>query len=154
MAALRPSSCPTVRSFSPTGQNANAPRSKSARSRVTGQGWLAVEVDLYDRSLDQLSQALAVARTQICGLLVALVGTVIQERTRISEEDAAALFREAQTKDATAASMDSLWTPWIPASECGNPWESMYAIGCGIVHEIKDVSIPPGSPVVSLVFQR
>lgn len=58
------------------------------------------------------------------------IGAIIQERTHISEADAAALFRDAQTKD------------------------SAYAVSTGIVHEVKDVAIPAGSPVVSLVFQR
>jgi hypothetical protein len=40
------------------------------------------------------------------------------------------LFLEAQTKDAA------------------------YAVGAGIVHEVKDVEIPVGAPVVALVFQR
>lgn len=58
------------------------------------------------------------------------IGSVIVERTKIDPDAVAALFREAQTKDAA------------------------YAIGCGIVDEIKDVKIPPGSPIYSLVFQR
>jgi ATP-dependent protease ClpP protease subunit len=58
------------------------------------------------------------------------IGSIIQERTQITETDVAALFAEAQTKDAT------------------------YAVGTGIVHEVKDVSIPAGSPIVSLVFRR
>ncbi len=58
------------------------------------------------------------------------IGKIISERTEISSEDAAKLFLEAQTKDAT------------------------YAAGCGIINEIKDVQIPAGSTVVSLVFQR
>lgn len=58
------------------------------------------------------------------------IGSIITERTKISEDDAKALFREAQTKDAT------------------------YAISMGIIHEIRDVQIPVGGPVISLVFQR
>jgi ATP-dependent Clp protease, protease subunit len=58
------------------------------------------------------------------------IGSVIKERTKISEDDIAKLFLEMQTKDAT------------------------FAAGCGIVDEIRDVQIPPGSPIVSLVFQR
>ncbi|HLX69198.1 MAG TPA: ATP-dependent Clp protease proteolytic subunit [Verrucomicrobiae bacterium] len=58
------------------------------------------------------------------------IGSIITERTKISEEDASALFREAQTKDAA------------------------YAVSMGIVHEIRDVQIPVGGPVISLVFQR
>ncbi|MEN3280087.1 MAG: ATP-dependent Clp protease, protease subunit [Solirubrobacteraceae bacterium] len=55
---------------------------------------------------------------------------IIAEHTTLSSEQIEPLFREAQTKDAT------------------------YAVGAGLVHEIKDVEIPPGSPVVALVFQR
>ncbi len=58
------------------------------------------------------------------------IGDIIAERTRISKEDVAKLFLEAQTKDAT------------------------FAAGCGIVDEVRDVQIPTGSPVVALVFQR
>jgi len=47
------------------------------------------------------------------------------ERDAISK-----LFLEAQTKDAT------------------------FALGCGIVKEIKDVNVPPGATVVPLIFQR
>jgi ATP-dependent Clp protease, protease subunit len=58
------------------------------------------------------------------------IGTIITERTKLDEKVVATLFSEAQTKDAT------------------------FAVSTGIVHEIKDVQIPPGSQVVSLVFQR
>jgi ATP-dependent Clp protease, protease subunit len=58
------------------------------------------------------------------------IGDIINERTNLEAEQIEGLFREAQTKDAA------------------------YAVGVGIVHEIKDVEIPPGSPIVSLVFQR
>jgi hypothetical protein len=58
------------------------------------------------------------------------IGQILQERTQIAAEQAEALFREAQTKDVT------------------------YAIGCGIVHEIRDIQIPAGNPIVSLVFKR
>ena len=58
------------------------------------------------------------------------IGSIIEERTNLGKDEVAELFLEAKTKDAA------------------------YAIGCGIVHEVKDVSIPVGSPVVSLVFQR
>lgn len=58
------------------------------------------------------------------------IGSIIKERTRLTEEEIGKLFLEAQTKDATFAS------------------------GCGIVDEVRDVQIPPGSPVISLVFQR
>ena len=58
------------------------------------------------------------------------IGSIIEERTTLSNEQIEGLFREAQTKDAT------------------------FAVSTGIVHEIKDVQIPPGSNVVSLVFKR
>jgi ATP-dependent protease ClpP protease subunit len=58
------------------------------------------------------------------------IGSVIAERTKISKDDIDRLFLEAQTKDAA------------------------FAAGCGIVDEVRDVQIPMGSPVVSLVFQR
>jgi ATP-dependent Clp protease, protease subunit len=58
------------------------------------------------------------------------IGSIITERTQLGEEDVSALFREAQTKDAA------------------------FAVSSGIIHEIKDVQIPVGGPVISLVFQR
>lgn len=58
------------------------------------------------------------------------IGAVIEDRTNLTSRQVTFLFRRAQTKD--------------PA----------YAAGCGIIHEIKDVEIPAGSPVVSLVFQH
>ncbi|HYN08493.1 MAG TPA: ATP-dependent Clp protease proteolytic subunit [Vicinamibacterales bacterium] len=58
------------------------------------------------------------------------IGEILQERTQLTDEQVQRLFLEAQTKDAA------------------------FAIGCGIVHEVRDVQIPPGGPVVSLVFQR
>ena len=58
------------------------------------------------------------------------IGSVIEDRTRIEKDAIADLFREAKTKDAA------------------------FAVGCGIVNEIRDVKIPPGGPIYSLVFQR
>jgi ATP-dependent Clp protease protease subunit len=58
------------------------------------------------------------------------IAAVIEERTNLDASKIEPLFLEAQTKDAT------------------------YAIGVGIVHEIKDVEIPRGAPVIALVFQR
>jgi ATP-dependent protease ClpP protease subunit len=58
------------------------------------------------------------------------IGSIITERTKLDEKVVAGLFSEAQTKDAT------------------------FAVGAGIVHEVKNVQIPPGSNVISLVFQR
>jgi hypothetical protein len=58
------------------------------------------------------------------------IGSIIKERTHLDEPAIASLFLEAQTKDAG------------------------FAVGCGIVHEIREVQIPAGCPVVPLVFQR
>lgn len=58
------------------------------------------------------------------------IGAIIRERTDIDESQIGDLFREARTKDAD------------------------YARSVGIVHDIRDVQIPFGSPVLSLVFQR
>lgn len=58
------------------------------------------------------------------------IGAIIEERTTLSGADVEALFQHAQTKDAA------------------------YAVGAGIVHEIKDIEFAPGVPVLSLVFQR
>jgi ATP-dependent protease ClpP protease subunit len=58
------------------------------------------------------------------------IGTVIRERTNLQDRAIRSLFREAQTKDST------------------------FAVSSGIVHEVRDVQIPPGAPIVSLVFQR
>jgi hypothetical protein len=57
------------------------------------------------------------------------IGTVIRERTNLQDKAIRALFREAQTKDTT------------------------YAASKGIIHDIRGVQIPPGAPVVSLVFK-
>ena len=58
------------------------------------------------------------------------IASVLTERSRLTEQEATSLFIEAQTKDAT------------------------YAIGHGIVHEIRDVQIPIGAPIASLTFER
>jgi ATP-dependent Clp protease, protease subunit len=58
------------------------------------------------------------------------IGSIITERTKITEEQAAGLFTEAQTKDAA------------------------YAVGSGIVDEIRDIQIPAGCPTYALVFKR
>lgn len=74
----------------------------------------------------------SVCREKLKGILVEhkRIGTVIRERTNLKDKTIRTLFREAQTKD------------------------SAYAISSGIVHEIREVSIPTGAPVISLVFQR
>ena len=58
------------------------------------------------------------------------IGSIIAQHTNLSAREIAGLFREAKTKDA--------------------PW----AIDKGIIHEIRDVQITSGCPVISLVFQR
>ena len=58
------------------------------------------------------------------------IGSIIAERTKLDQKVVEGLFTEAQTKDAA------------------------FAAGSGIVHEIKEVQIPAGSNVISLVFQR
>jgi len=58
------------------------------------------------------------------------IGAVIAGRSGVSEDAIAGFFREQQTKDAD------------------------YAVGAGIIDEIRDAEIPPGTPVVSLVFRR
>lgn len=58
------------------------------------------------------------------------IGEVIEQRTNLRRREVAKLFREAQTKNATQA------------------------VRCGIIHDIRDVQIPAGGPVISLVFQR
>ncbi len=71
-------------------------------------------------------------RERLDGLLAdqRRIGQIIEERTNLPTEQVKGLFLEAQTKDAT------------------------FAVGCGIVHEIREVKIPAGGPVISLVFQR
>ncbi len=58
------------------------------------------------------------------------MGSILEQRTQIDKAAIKELFREASTKDAT------------------------YAVGCGIIHEIRDFEVPAGSSVISLVFQR
>lgn len=58
------------------------------------------------------------------------IANILVERTHLDQAQALDLFKEARTKDAT------------------------YAASVGIVTDIKDVNIPPGSPIFSLVFQR
>ena len=58
------------------------------------------------------------------------ISNIIQERTNLDKRQARKLFRETRTKDVD------------------------FALEHGIIHEICDVNIPSGSPIVSLVFQR
>jgi ATP-dependent Clp protease protease subunit len=58
------------------------------------------------------------------------IGGIISQNTNISPEEVSSLFKEAQTKDAS------------------------FALEKGIIHEIRDVQITKGSPIISLVFKR
>ena len=58
------------------------------------------------------------------------MGDIITTRSNINEEEIAQLFRTQRT-------VDSAW-----------------ARGNGVIEDIRDFAIPPGSPVVPLVFQR
>ena len=58
------------------------------------------------------------------------IGSIIHDRTNLNDGKIRNLFREARTKDAD------------------------YAKSVGIIHDIRDVQIPAGNPVISLVFQR
>jgi ATP-dependent Clp protease, protease subunit len=58
------------------------------------------------------------------------IGSVIGKHTHLNESQIRNLFREARTKDAN------------------------YALSVGIIDQIADPQIPPGHPVISLVFQR
>ncbi len=58
------------------------------------------------------------------------IGSIIQERTGLTPGRVRSMFREAKTVDAT------------------------FAVGTGIVNQIRDVQIPMGAPVFQLVFQR
>jgi len=71
-------------------------------------------------------------RERLAGVLAdqKRIGGILEERSTLSSAQIEPLFRDAQTKDAE------------------------YAVSAGIVHEIKDVDLPPGVPVLTLVFQR
>lgn len=58
------------------------------------------------------------------------LAAVIAGGTKLNQDTLEGMFREAQTRDA------------------------QFAVDSGIVHEIRDVEIPSGTPVISLVFQR
>lgn len=59
-----------------------------------------------------------------------LIAAIIEERSNIAAADIQQLFLEAQTKDAD------------------------WAVQAGIIHEIRNVNLPAGSPVQAFVFQR
>jgi ATP-dependent protease ClpP protease subunit len=56
------------------------------------------------------------------------ISSIIDERTNLSEGEARTFFRDAHTMNATDA------------------------LGAGIVHEVRDVEVPPGSQVLALSF--
>jgi ATP-dependent protease ClpP protease subunit len=58
------------------------------------------------------------------------IGRIIADRTQVPTNEIELLFREAQTKDAE------------------------YARANGIIHDIREVKIPSGTPIQQLVFQR
>ena len=58
------------------------------------------------------------------------IGTIIAERTTITQDEVQGLFREAQTQTAE------------------------FARERGIVHEIREFQLPRGAPVISFVFKR
>lgn len=58
------------------------------------------------------------------------IGDIITQHTKLSETEVAELFRQGQTKD------------------------SNFAVDKGIIHEIRNVQILSGCPVISLVFKR
>ncbi len=57
-------------------------------------------------------------------------GDIITQHTSLSAKESASLFREAKTEDAT------------------------WAIDKGVIHEIRDVQLASGCPIISLVFKR
>lgn len=60
----------------------------------------------------------------------ARISSIVQQRSKLSEADIRTFFGQAHTMNATGA------------------------VSAGIVNDIKDVKIPPGSPMVTLTFQR
>jgi ATP-dependent Clp protease, protease subunit len=58
------------------------------------------------------------------------IGDIIKQRTKLDAGEVAKLFLEAQTRDAA------------------------YASANGIIHDIRDVKVPDGTPILQLVFQR
>lgn len=58
------------------------------------------------------------------------IGSIIKDRTLLDESAIDTLFLEAQTKEAN------------------------WALASGVIGEIRDVKVPAGHPIISLVFQR
>ena len=71
-------------------------------------------------------------RERLSGILSdqARMGNIIATHTNLSEGEIAKLFKEAQTKDAN------------------------FAVDKGIIHEIRELQITAGCPIISLVFKR
>lgn len=87
-----------------------------------GVGFDVAQTRLEEKNLRERLQSLLSDQKRI--------GSILQERTRLSGKETRQLFREARTKDAA------------------------FALDKGIVEGVRDVQIPPGTPVLSLVFQR
>jgi ATP-dependent protease ClpP protease subunit len=58
------------------------------------------------------------------------IGNILKERSQLNAGEITDLFREARTKDAA------------------------FALEKGMISDIRDVNIPTGTPILSLVFQR
>lgn len=58
------------------------------------------------------------------------IGSILNERSALGVDETLNLFKEARTKDAA------------------------FALEKGLIHEIRDVQIPAGTPILSLVFKR
>ena len=58
------------------------------------------------------------------------IGNIISQHTNLSEGEIAKFFREGESKDAS------------------------FAVDKGIIHEIRDVQLPAGCPIISLIFKR
>ena len=58
------------------------------------------------------------------------IGDLLSEHTTLNERQVRTLFKEARTKDADSAR------------------------SVGIIHDVRDVNIPAGTPIFGLVFQR
>jgi ATP-dependent protease ClpP protease subunit len=87
-----------------------------------GVGFDVQSVRLEEKNLSEYSQSLLADQSRI--------GSILQERTKLTADETSDLFREARTKNAD------------------------FALDKGIVSGIRDVNIPTGSTVFSLVFQR
>lgn len=58
------------------------------------------------------------------------IGQILTERSKLTADEVNRLFLEAQTRDPN------------------------YARANGIIHDIRDVQIPPGTPILQLIFKR